>query len=486
MYPRGPTQSILPLNSNLKNVFKTIIQKQFLKYDCTFRQKFKNLQDFNRRFQDIIKTRQFYKIFLEDNAARNNRRDVFKVWVHHCECVLAQRMRRCQQMFTLYSKWWEKKAFEELIKKMRQNIAKRTKDFALGTVGISAYNWDKYRIQDEEIRKNEQEFEYVKILKESTICLACDTTKTPNSTSSHICECGHTQIPKTYDDWVLFIEKPDLVVWRRLHHSGSGQYEYKVYGSYNDVSAEDFLNVQVDIDYRRKWDTSAVILEHAESDPLENSNSDVIYWELLWPRLFVNRDYVFNRRYLVDNTLNTIFILNRSTEHPKFPKYAEKYRIDDYWSCMVIKPYDGDMTKPGIQFVLTYYDNPGVSIPSSVTTWVAMRAMPEFLEKLREATKHYKNYCLKEGTTKACNAVIAAERAAEAQRQKDRLDYCSYFREVKSILIPENEEQDSRGKENASGNIKDTDSSEVSSVQHNSTKRDSPYNYLNPLYYFFQ
>lgn len=38
---------------------------------------------------------------------------------------------------------------------------------------------------------------------------------------------------------------------------------------------------------------------------------------------------------------------------------------------MVIKPYT-DFDKPGIEFGLTYFDDPGVNIPSTVASWVAM------------------------------------------------------------------------------------------------------------------
>lgn len=70
-------------------------------------------------------------------------------------------------------------------------------------------------------------------------------------------------------------------MWRRPLH---GYYEYKVYGSYDDVSAIDFLGSQMDTDYRKKWDNTAVVLEVVEKD--ENSNSDIIYWEMLWPVSF--------------------------------------------------------------------------------------------------------------------------------------------------------------------------------------------------------
>lgn len=67
-------------------------------------------------------------------------------------------------------------------------------------------------------------------------------------------------------------------MWRRPYN---GYYEYKVYGSYDDVSAIDFLDTQMDAEYRKQWDNTAVTLEVVEKD--ESSNSDVLYWEMAWP-----------------------------------------------------------------------------------------------------------------------------------------------------------------------------------------------------------
>lgn len=38
---------------------------------------------------------------------------------------------------------------------------------------------------------------------------------------------------------------------------------------------------------------------------------------------------------------------------------------------MVIRP-STKLNEPGIEFGLTYFDDPGVNIPSAVTAWVAM------------------------------------------------------------------------------------------------------------------
>lgn len=153
----------------------------------------------------------------------------------------------------------------------------------------------------------------------------------------------------------------------------------------------------------------------------------------LFQRLFVNRDYVFIRRYLIDHETNTLYIMNKTIEHGKFPKYPEKYRVEDYWSVMVIRPYT-DMSKPGIEFSLTYFDNPGVNIPASVTNWVAMRAMPDFLDRLRKATVEYRQYCVQEGTSEACLKIAKEEKEAEEKRQRDKLDYCSFEKTGKNAI----------------------------------------------------
>lgn len=55
---------------------------------------------------------------------------------------------------------------------------------------------------------------------------------------------------------------------------------------------------------------------------------------------------------------------------------------------MVIKPTTS-FKKPGLEYVLTYFDNPGVIVPPAITSWVAQKQMPDFLNKLYQATVEY-------------------------------------------------------------------------------------------------
>ncbi|KAJ8931982.1 hypothetical protein NQ314_015066 [Rhamnusium bicolor] len=332
-----------------------------------FRQKFndlKNIKEVNRKLKDFIKNGKFYNMI-----------------------VRCPESRVVPTMYLRYglttANWWEELALKEFIRKMRQTISKKGKEFALGAIGISAYNWDENRIPDDSMREHIHELEYIYELKENTLCL-----------------------------------------------------KY----------------------YRRKWDTTAVSLEVAETDSTPNSNSDIIYWEMLWPKNIV---------------------------------------IEDYWSCMVIKPYT-ELDKPGIEFSLTYFDNPGVNIPSSVTTWVSMRAMPDFLERLRAATKKYKDYCKKEGVSEACKILIEEEKAKEELSQKDKLEYCTFKPKENVKLKAPHPKQDIENKKTKpsdrhglnSGNFTrniDINPSDINSTPPSAAVQSENSNfwkYLHPLYYF--
>jgi len=78
-----------------------------------------------------------------------------------------------------------------------------------------------------------------------------------------------------------------MLIWRKVEPNSGGLFAYKVYGSFPDVTAEDFLQVQIDVDYRKQWDPTAQELQIIETDPKSESSvshsTDVIHWEMIWP-----------------------------------------------------------------------------------------------------------------------------------------------------------------------------------------------------------
>lgn len=318
------------------------------------------------------------------------------------EFVIAQRIRRTLQIFHLYTRIWDEVALKEFMRAWRRRMMRNTKQFVMSAAGMTVYDWNRKRISDEELESYKEEIEGIHRLKESTVvCAKCHLRTIIDVTQPGInyCKCyGATPVTTSNEDtdgWQPFIERQDMLIWKREEPNTGGLFAYKVYGSFSDVTADDFLQVQIDVDYRKKWDPTARELQIIDTDPNSeqsgNHSTDIIYWEMIWPKLFSNRDYVYQRRWMVDREKGLIVIISKVTEHPDAPTRPGVYRVTSYWSYMVITPYT-EFHQPGIEFGLTYFDDPGINIPAGVTTWVAMSGLPDFLIRMRQASKDYKKY----------------------------------------------------------------------------------------------
>ncbi|XP_054010029.1 stAR-related lipid transfer protein 7, mitochondrial-like isoform X2 [Hylaeus anthracinus] len=318
------------------------------------------------------------------------------------EFIIAQRIRRSLQIFHLYTRIWDEVALKEFMKSWRNRALKNSRHFLMSSIGITMFNWDRERITEDELNGYKKEIEGIHRLRDSTvICAKCHLrividTKQPDV---KYCTCRGNKYNATSnrdsDGWTPYIERQDMLIWRREEPNCGGLFAYKVYGSFADVSAEDFLQTQIDVDYRKEWDPTARELQIIDTDPASQTStdnrSDVIYWETIWPSLFANRDYVYQRRWVVDKERRLIIIISKGTDHPDAPCKPGLYRVTTYWSYMVIRPYT-EFHQPGIEFGLTYFDDPGVNIPSAVASWVAMKGLPDFLIRMREASRNYQQY----------------------------------------------------------------------------------------------
>lgn len=334
--------------------------------------------------------------YLRKNV-RDQSPNILRLWATQCEFVFAQQLRRSQQILALYAKIWEERALRELLKRFRGQVQRHAKGFLLSSTALlAAFDWDRERIEYEHVKDYFDDFNFLDRLKKETIfCPRCQKRKEIDCRVEGIRYCC---CPKNVTDmlvredneftaWEPYIEQKTMITWRK--ELKPGLYAYKVYVEYPDITAEDFLHVQTDVEYRKKWDNTAVSLEVIDEDTTKGSNSSIIYWEMLWPKLFANRDYVYNRRYFVDRSRKVIVIVNKSVQHPKCPVKPSNQRVNEYWSYMVIKSTSGTFSKPGLSFILTYFDNPGLSIPKYITNWVAKKQMPDFLGQLHQATVNY-------------------------------------------------------------------------------------------------
>lgn len=338
-------------------------------------------------------------VWLKEHRGR-----VAEACTQQFEFIVAQRVRRSLQIFHLYTRIWEKTALKEFMKSWRNRAFRNSRRFIASSIGVTMFNWDRERISEKELNSYKQEIEGIYKLRDTTVvCPNCNLrividVQQPG-VNYCICQDNKNKSGATCNQdsegWRPYLEREDMLIWRRQEPNSGGLFAYKVYGSFADVTAEDFLQTQIDVEYRKQWDPIARELRIIDSDPMsettKNDSCDVIYWETEWPALFSNRDYVYQRRWLVDKDRRLIIIISKGTEHPDAPTRPGIYRVSTYWSYMVIRPYT-EFHQPGIEFGLTYFDDPGVNIPSTVTAWVAMTGLPNFLIRMRKASKNYKHY----------------------------------------------------------------------------------------------
>uniref|UniRef100_A0A8D8LL97 Phosphatidylcholine transfer protein n=2 Tax=Cacopsylla melanoneura TaxID=428564 RepID=A0A8D8LL97_9HEMI len=322
----------------------------------------------------------------------------YMLMLKHCckqiEFIFAHRLRRCQQIMLLYSKWWDELRLKHLIENMKRQIPHRNKlMLSYGVVSClnikSNENVDYSLIKDTEFSRYSDEINRVYFLKgiapkpvESIKNVKCISPAKKRKTSP--CKCSRCRHGTSVEGWVEIYNKDNLTFWKKEHldHKGKGLYCYKVYGYFTDITAEDFLQVQINVDFRKEWDKTAIELSILDQDP--KTKTDVVYWELRFPRFFTNRDYVFLRRCQVDEERKVITIINQSTNHAQCPPKQGKHRVKEFWSYMVIKP-STEFDQPGLEFVITYFDNPGIRMPTYISSWLTFTEMPDFIGRQRNA-----------------------------------------------------------------------------------------------------
>uniref|UniRef100_F1L857 Phosphatidylcholine transfer protein n=1 Tax=Ascaris suum TaxID=6253 RepID=F1L857_ASCSU len=183
------------------------------------------------------------------------------------------------------------------------------------------------------------------------------------------------------DEWEVMVEQDDLRVVRRPRDT-SGLYEYRCSGTYRDISARDFVDAQIDLEYRQKWDSNVLKLELLYSD--EETDSQVVRWIAKFPYPMYPREYIFVRRRYVDEAEQSVVIASNALDRELFPLNSEYVRVQTYRSVMVVRAHRC-FDEKGLDFVLTYYDNPESTIPSCAYNWIVNHGGPHFLQQVHAA-----------------------------------------------------------------------------------------------------
>jgi len=206
------------------------------------------------------------------------------------------------------------------------------------------------------------------------------------------------------DGWEKIFDKKDLIIWRRRiviednDKSTSSDsvelYEYKVLGRISDVTPIEFYQTQIDLDFRKQWDYLVISIEIIDKD--KTSKTELIRWFTKFPYPLYPREYVFVRRHCIEPDEKFLILISRAIPQIDLSKFSKKsnknpqsVRVDQYKSNMVIIPHS-DFEKPGLDYVMQYYDVNKANIPKMAYSWMASSGLPDYIEKLHKATLQLK------------------------------------------------------------------------------------------------
>lgn len=285
-----------------------------------------------------------------------------------CTYVTGQRLRRAFQIGELYSNLYSERSRRSLVSSLwRRFQSRHSQSCKLLAALAGVFMWEEERIRDEELQRCADDMKNIERL-------------TVNAGGGQ--EREEEGLQQGALPWEKVMDRKNFRVWRRPIVD-SPLYEYRVFGTYTDVTPRQFFNVQLDTEYRKKWDSLVIKLEVFERD--EASGSEIIHWVTHFPYPMYSRDYVYIRRYNVDVENNFMVLVSRAVEHPTIPESPDFVRVRSYQSKMVIKPHKS-FDENGFDYLLTYSDDPQTVFPRYCVSWMVSSGMPDFLEKLHAAT----------------------------------------------------------------------------------------------------
>ncbi|VDK33606.1 unnamed protein product, partial [Taenia asiatica] len=213
-------------------------------------------------------------------------------------------------------------------------------------------------------------------------------------------------------EWECMIDRPDLRMWRRPSRktsNGSGKaavglYEYRVCGSFTDISARCFLEVQLNLAYRRHWDKSVVVLESKKS--ANASGSEVIRWVARFPFPLARREYIYARRWWLttagvgaqsfaliisrvgnaqptDSTgsIATVPQNNGGGNGEETQSGSGLVSVRSYKSNMLIRSH-GSIDEPGLDYFLIYFDDPQLVLSTGAANRLSLAGKSSVFIKL--------------------------------------------------------------------------------------------------------
>ncbi|OAF71057.1 Gestational trophoblastic tumor protein 1 [Intoshia linei] len=194
--------------------------------------------------------------------------------------------------------------------------------------------------------------------------------------------------------WEYVNDKNGVCLLRKKYKNGL--YAYKVHGVIDDISAQSFYNVQIDLEYRKIWDNNVIQLEKL----IDQDGNDVIHWVSRFPIYF--EKLLSNHRLIVEASLRISkyeplsgFYIIKSQSLPNTDEIRnnssiKNVQIYDYDSNIIIKPlHDKEPTKLGLTYEITYYEDSRTNIPSITYSQLTSAGLFQFIDKVHQAAIDY-------------------------------------------------------------------------------------------------
>ncbi|KAG1685478.1 Regulator of G-protein signaling loco [Nymphon striatum] len=191
-------------------------------------------------------------------------------------------MRRLVQGWTAYTKLYKDLNVKNIVKKIKNGFIGSNKSFKL-LLGAAVFNWESNKITDFDLQRCINDFDHIDRLNDHS---SCNSSDLPSGETNNDSSNGSPNDEVTDNDscWEKLLDKDHLKIWRKPL-PGSNLYEYKVYGSFYDVPPHAFFSIQVDLEYRKKWDKHIFKLDVIDSDP--ESGCEVVHWIAHFPVRFL-------------------------------------------------------------------------------------------------------------------------------------------------------------------------------------------------------
>uniref|UniRef100_UPI00398EE47E stAR-related lipid transfer protein 7, mitochondrial n=1 Tax=Pristiophorus japonicus TaxID=55135 RepID=UPI00398EE47E len=336
------------------------------------------------------------------------RQGMLSILASQCSYVTGQRLRRAQQIGQLYGNLYSERSRRSLFTNLWRKLHSRHSGSGkLVAAFVAVFLWDDQRIRDEELQSCLNDFKNLEV----------PMADKQQSKERAACDRHHKQDIA----WELVMDRPSFRLWRRPI-PGSHLYQYRVFGTYTDVTPRQFFNVQLDTEYRKKWDELVIKLEVVERDAC--SGSEIVHWVTHFPYPMYSRDYLYIRRYHVDQRNNLMVLVSRAVEHPDVPESPNYVRVTSYESQMVIKPHRS-FDENGFDYLLTYSDDPQTVFPRYCISWMMSSGMPDFLEKLHLATVRARTMEIKIKDYISARSSSEGTDTKEIQKSESKENSCS-------------------------------------------------------------